>query len=154
MGFHFLLQGMKVKSESEVAQSCLTLSDPMDCSPPGSSIHGIFQARVLSCLKNGRFLLELFSLLKFSLYSSFWFFVFFFCSFMSIFLIFIYLELFIGLRRQWQPTPVLLPGKSQGWRSLVGCRLWGGTESDMTEATWQRQCVSVNPQFLIYLCIT
>ena len=38
---------MKVKSESEVAQLCLTLSDPMDCSPPGSFIHGIFQARVL-----------------------------------------------------------------------------------------------------------
>ena len=38
---------MKVKSESEVAQSCLTLRDPMDCSPPGSSAHGIFQARVL-----------------------------------------------------------------------------------------------------------
>ena len=38
---------MNVKSESEVAQSCLTLRDPMDCSPPGSSIHGIFQARVL-----------------------------------------------------------------------------------------------------------
>ena len=38
---------MKVKSESEVAQSCPTLSDPTDCSPPGSSIHGIFQARVL-----------------------------------------------------------------------------------------------------------
>ena len=38
---------MKMKSESEVAQSCLTLSDPMDCSPPGSSVHGIFQARVL-----------------------------------------------------------------------------------------------------------
>ena len=38
---------MKVKSESEAAQSCLTLSDPMDCSPPGSSIHGIFQATVL-----------------------------------------------------------------------------------------------------------
>ena len=38
---------MKVKSESEVAQSCPTLSDPMDCSPPGSSIHGIFQAKVL-----------------------------------------------------------------------------------------------------------
>ena len=37
---------MKVKSESEVAQSCLTLSDPTDCSPPGSSVHGIFQARV------------------------------------------------------------------------------------------------------------
>ena len=47
VGCHFLLQCMKVKSESEVAQSCLTLSDPMDCSVPGSSIHGIFQARVL-----------------------------------------------------------------------------------------------------------
>ena len=47
VGCHFLLQCMKVKSESEVTQSCLTLSDPMDCSPPGSSIHGIFQARVL-----------------------------------------------------------------------------------------------------------
>ena len=45
--YHFLLQCMKVKSESEVAQSCLTLRDPMDCSPPGSPIHGIFQARVL-----------------------------------------------------------------------------------------------------------
>ena len=44
---HFLLQCMKVKSESEVAQSCPTLSDPMDCSLPGSSVHGIFQARVL-----------------------------------------------------------------------------------------------------------
>ena len=38
---------MKMKSESEVTQSCLTLSDPMDCSLPGSSIHGIFPARVL-----------------------------------------------------------------------------------------------------------
>ena len=38
---------MKVKSEREVAQSCLTLCDPMDCSPPGSSVHGIFQAGVL-----------------------------------------------------------------------------------------------------------
>ena len=46
-GCHFLLQCMKVKSESEVTQSCLTLSDPMDCSLPSSSIHGIFQARVL-----------------------------------------------------------------------------------------------------------
>ena len=47
VGCHFLLQCMKVKSEREVAQSCLTLSDPMDFSPPGSSVHGIFQARVL-----------------------------------------------------------------------------------------------------------
>ena len=47
VGCHFLLQCMKVKSESEVVQSCLTVSDPVDCSLPGSSIHGIFQARVL-----------------------------------------------------------------------------------------------------------
>ena len=47
MGFHFLLQCMKVKSESEVGQLCLTVSNPMGCSLPGSSIHGIFQARVL-----------------------------------------------------------------------------------------------------------
>ena len=47
VGCHFLLQCMKVKSESEVTQSCLTLCDPMDCSLPGSSVPGIFQARVL-----------------------------------------------------------------------------------------------------------
>ena len=47
VGCHFLLQCMKVKSESEDAQSCPTLSDPMKCSPPGSSVYGIFQARVL-----------------------------------------------------------------------------------------------------------
>ena len=47
VGCHFLLQCMKVKSESEVTQLCPTPSDPMDCSPQGSSIHGIFQARVL-----------------------------------------------------------------------------------------------------------
>ena len=47
VGCHFLLQCMKVKRESEVAQSCPTPSDPMDCSPPGPSVHGIFQARVL-----------------------------------------------------------------------------------------------------------
>ena len=47
VGCRFLLQCMKVKSEREVAPSCPTLSDPMDCSLPGSSVHGIFQARVL-----------------------------------------------------------------------------------------------------------
>ena len=47
VGCHFLLQCMKVKSESEVAQSCPTLRDSMDCSLPGSSVYGIFQARVL-----------------------------------------------------------------------------------------------------------
>ena len=50
VGCHFLLQCMKVKSASEVAQSCLTLSDPVDCSLPDPSIHGIFQARVLEWL--------------------------------------------------------------------------------------------------------
>ena len=47
VGCHFLLQCRKVKSESEATQSCPTLSDPMDCSLPDSSVHGIFQARVL-----------------------------------------------------------------------------------------------------------
>ena len=48
VGCHFLFQCMKVKSESEVAQSCPTLCDPMDCSPPGSSVRGIFQAIAFS----------------------------------------------------------------------------------------------------------
>ena len=52
VGCHFLLQCMKVKSESEGAQSCLTLSDLLDCSLPGFSVHGIFQARVLWGLPN------------------------------------------------------------------------------------------------------
>ena len=47
VGCHFLLQCMRVKSESEVAQSCPTVRDPMDCSLPGCSVHGIFQARAL-----------------------------------------------------------------------------------------------------------
>ena len=46
---------------------------------------------------------------------------------------------FIHWRRKWQPTPVFLPGESQGWGSLVGCHLWGCTESDTTEATSQQQ---------------
>ena len=46
---------------------------------------------------------------------------------------------FLHWRRKWQPTPVFLPGESQGWRSLVGCRLWGRTEPDTTEVTQQQQ---------------
>ena len=42
---------------------------------------------------------------------------------------------FMHWRRKWQPTPVFLPGESQGWGSQVGCHLWGHTESDTTEAT-------------------
>ena len=49
MGCHFLLQCMKVKSEREVTQLCPTLRDLMNCSLPGSSVHGIFQAGVLEC---------------------------------------------------------------------------------------------------------
>ena len=45
----------------------------------------------------------------------------------------------LSWRRKWQPTPVFLSGESQGRRSLVGCRLWGRTESDMTEVTQQQQ---------------
>ena len=48
---------------------------------------------------------------------------------------FLSLFTFMHWRRKWQPTPVLLPGESQGWGSLVGCRLWGRTESDTTEVT-------------------
>ena len=48
----------------------------------------------------------------------------------------VYKQIFIKSSvRKWQPTPVFLPGESQGWQSLVGCRLWGRTESDTTEAT-------------------
>ena len=50
VGCHFLLQFLKVKSESEASQSCPTLSNPMDCGLPGSSVHGIFQAKVLEWL--------------------------------------------------------------------------------------------------------
>ena len=124
VGCHFLLQCMKVKSESEseVAQSCPTLQNPMDCSLQGSSIHGIFQARVLEwgaiafsrqkaivhggCKRvrhNRATLLSLFT--------------------------------FMHWRRKWQPTPVFLPRESQGWGSWVGCHLWDRTESDTTEAT-------------------
>ena len=58
VGCHFLLQCMKVKSESEVAQSCPTLSDPMDCSLPGFSVHEIFQARSGMSLPSPSFLLS------------------------------------------------------------------------------------------------
>ena len=62
---------------------------------------------------------------------------------------------FIHWRRKWQPTPVFLPGESQGRGSLVGCRLWGRTDSDTTEATQQQQQHSSVLQFFIsisYVC--
>ena len=58
-------------------------------------------------------------------------------------------------RRKWQPAPVFLPGESQGQGSLVGCHLWGRTESDTTEATQQQQqCIHVNPNFPIHSTLT
>ena len=112
---------MKVKSESEVAQSCPTLLDPMDCSPPGSSIHGIFQARVL----DGVPLPPPFTTINNSKKKLF------FCVF--IFRIQKCSELFCTDLRQWQPTPVLLPGKSHGQRNLVGYSPWGHEELDRTD---------------------
>ena len=120
VGCHFLLQCMKVKvkNESEVSQLCPTLSDPMDCSRPGSSIQGIFQAKVLEWgaiafstrwLSGKEFACQ--------------------CRRRG-------LDPWVRTipwRREWQPTLVLLPGKSLGWRSLGGYSLWGRQELDTTE---------------------
>ena len=104
----------------------------MDCSPPGSSIHGIFQARVLEwgasafsgtkvkeakIAMSGSELFQVLNLIPYCLVLHYSF----KCSCGS------------SRRRQWHPTPVLLPGKSHGRRSLVGCSLWGRWESDTTE---------------------
>ena len=111
-------------------------SDPIDGSPPGSPVPGILKARTLEWVAIS------FSIWKASK-----------CLTTgsgskeegeeeergekgegekeSVALIFI----FCNWRRKWQPTPVFLPGESQGRGSLVGCRLWGRTESDMTEGT-------------------
>ena len=56
------------------------------------------------------------------------------------------LSTFMHWWRKWQPTPVFLPGESQGWRSLIGCSPWGRTESDTTEATWQQQAYLSGPK--------
>ena len=59
---------------------------------------------------------------------------------------------FMHWGRKWQPTPVFLPGESQGQGSLVGCRLWGRTASDMTEATQQQQQPSIHFPLRPWLC--
>ena len=162
------------------AQPCPTLCDPTDCSPPGSSVHGIFQARKMewvvisssrrfswprdrmwvSCVLHWEVDSLPLSLLRplidytmyikgllraMALHSSTlawkvpwteepvglqsmgslghdW------ATSLSLFT-------FMHWRRKWQPTPVFLPGESQGRGNLVGCRLWGRTESDTTEVT-------------------
>ena len=129
-------------SESDVAQSCPTLCNPMDCSIAGSSFHGILQARVLEwvaisfsrgsswprdlthiscisrqilyhwatmeapivCIKKWKIMRTILTILTYN----------------SLCIIFSSLR-----RRQWQLTPVLLPGESHGQRSLVGCSPWG-----------------------------
>ena len=61
---------------------------------------------------------------------------------------------FLHWRRKWQPTPAFLPGESQGRGSLIGCRLWGRTESDTTEVTWQQQQQSHNKPLVESLFLT
>ena len=141
VGCHFLLQCMKVKNESEGAQSCLTLSHPVDCSPSGSSTHGIFQARVLECLGedkyckgggwaevqgllNRKYIFPLLSCSHLSLYKGLFFF--FTCHLSDPAPQPHYRPAAAHPRRKrWHPTPALLPRKSYGRRSLVGCSPWG-----------------------------
>ena len=104
VGCHCLLHCVKVKSKSEVAQLCPTASNPMDCSLPGSSVHGIFQARVLEwgaiAVRRPGF--------------NPW-------------------VRKIPWRKKLQPTSVFLPGKSHGQRSLEGYSPWGHKQLDMIE---------------------
>jgi len=124
VGCHSLLPCMEVKSESEVAQLCPTLRDPMDCSPPGSSIHGICQARVLEWgaiafsdevlvnLKNNM-LTERSQSSGFSWWLSG---IEYTCQSRHH-----RFDPWVGkipLRREWQPSPVFLPGRSHGQRGL------------------------------------
>ena len=122
---------------NEVAQSCPTLCDPTDCSLPGSSVHGIFQAIVLewiaisfsrgSSQPRARTRVSRIVDRSFTVWAT--------------------LNKFktwvgkIPWRRKWQSTPVLWPGKSHGRRSLVGYSLWGHKESDMTE--WLHFTISI-----------
>ena len=126
---------LKVKVKVKVAQFCLSLCDPKDCSLPGFSVHGILQASILEQgpIPFSRDLPDpgikfRSPALQADLYllnhqgSSF-----------------IYMCVCVCVcvisfqRRQWHPTPVLLPGQSHGWRILVGCSPWGHEESDTTE---------------------
>ena len=142
-------------------QLCPTLGKPMDCSPPGSSVHGVLQARILEwvaisfswgsshprnwtpvsyifCI--GRWGLLFFnhqySCLENPMDGGAWWAIVpgshrighDWATSLSLFT-------FMHWRRKWQPTPVFLPGESQGRGSLVGCRLWGRTGLDTTEAT-------------------
>ena len=120
---------------------------PMDCSLQGFSVHGILQTRILEWVPFSggssppRFQTHVSCTVDrfFTTWATRCS-LFFQSSFIGYNSQIIYGEICPLLRdrewwRQWQPTPVLLPGKSQGQQSLVGCHLWGSTESDMTAAT-------------------
>ena len=114
VGCHFLLQCMKVKSESEVAQSCLTLATPWTAAHQAPLSAGFSRQKYWSGV-------------TLPSPNVAW-------AFPYIFSLRFYDTLvYKDRRRQWHSTPVLLPGKSHGRGSLVGCRLWGRTESDTTE---------------------
>ena len=123
VGCHFLLQCMQVKGESEVTQSCLTLSDPMDCSPPGSSVHGILQARVLEwgaiafshCSSKALLYSHLTLAIEIGYFKIQ-------CS-----------RLMLTWNRKQQPTPVFLPENFRRQRSLADYSPWGPKELATTE---------------------
>ena len=101
---NFIIENAAAKS----LQSCPTLCDPVDGSPPGSAVHGIFQARVLEWVAVAFSEATLQTQPNSPGTVDFW-------------------------RRKWQPTPVFLPGKSHGQRNLAGHSPWGCTESATTE---------------------
>ena len=113
------------KSENE-SVSCPVMSDPLDFSPAGSYIYGIPQARIID------WIVISFSRVSFQSRDQNQ------VSHIASRQIF-YLLSYYALEKKWQPTPVFLPGESQAQGSLVGCHLWGYTESDTTEATQQQQ---------------
>ena len=127
-------------------QLCPTLCDAMDHSLPGYSVHGILQAGKLEWVVTSPGDLpdpgiKPVSLLSPALAGGFfttsatWEDFIYVAKTQTQLSDFTFTFHFHALRRKWQPTPVFLPGESQGRGSLVGCRLWGHTESDTTEAT-------------------
>ena len=114
-----------------VVQSYQTFCNPMDLSPVGFSVHGAFQATSLELVANSssRVSSQTWDWTCVSCIAAE-----FFLFFLSFFFFFFFLTTRpINRIRQLHPTPVLLPGKSHGWRSLVGCAPWGRKESDTTE---------------------
>ena len=134
VGCHFLLQCIKVESESEVTQLCLTLSDPMDCSPPGSSIHGIFRATVLE-----------WGAIAFSHIQTYMYLYIYITPGASLVTQMVknppvmqdtWDHPWIGKilwRRKRQPTRIFLLRKSHGQKSLAGYSPWHCKEADTTE---------------------